>query len=128
VDAARWGLGVSFDQDLNEHLGLFFRYGWSNQAEFTPEQYVQFGFDYKAPFKTRPKDDFAVGVVYNIFNNERDDVVDNSANYEMFLEAYYDFYITQWLQIQPVLQVVDNPAGVNQSTEVIIGVHAALRF
>ena len=92
------------------------------------EEVFSAGFDLKAPYPTRPRDDFAVGIVYNVFSDERDDVIDDATEYEAYLEAYYNIFVTQWLQLQPVLQVVDNPGGQNSTTEVILGIHAALRF
>ena len=64
----------------------------------------------------------------NVFAAERSAVVRNAAHSETYIEAYYNVYVTQWMQIQPVVQVVANPGGVHTSTEVILGVHVALRF
>lgn len=128
VDGEREGGAISFDQNLTEKFGVFVRWGSSNQQDFTPQQYWSAGFDWFGPIPSRPRDDFAIGVVQNIFSSQRKKVVGNAADHETYLECYYNAYITQWLQIQPIAQVVANPGGVNASSEFILGVHVMFRF
>lgn len=127
-DDGRVGFALSFDQNITEKFGVFLRYGYGNQQEFTPQQYWSAGFVWTGPIPTRPKDDFAIGVVQNVFSSQRDTTVDNAADNETLIEAYYNIYLTQWAQIQPMVQMVANPGGQDRSTEVIGGVHVAFRF
>ncbi|MDB5294509.1 MAG: Carbohydrate-selective porin OprB, partial [Phycisphaerales bacterium] len=128
VDDGRSGVAISFDQNLTEKFGVFLRWGYGNQREFTPQQYWSAGFDWFGPIPGRPKDDLAVGVVQNIFSGHRDRVVDDPSGSETYVEGYYSVYLTQWAQVQPFVQVVVNPGGTNAETELIAGVHVALRF
>ena len=128
TENSRGGVAVSFDQNITKNFGLFARWGYGNQHEFSPQQYWSAGFDWTAPFSSRQKDDFAVGVVQNLFSNQRDAVLADAANSETYIEAYYNIYLSQWLQVQPVVQMVASPGGTNAATEVIAGVHVALRF
>lgn len=128
-DNQRGGFAISFDQNITKDFGVFVRYGWANQHEYTPMQYWSAGFDWTAPFgDARPKDDFAIGVVQNVFSSMRDQVVSNASNEETYFEAYYNFYVTQWLQVQPMVQIVTNPGGVAATTETVLGAHVAFRF
>ena len=127
-DNQRGGFAISFDQNITKQFGVFCRWGYDNQHEFTPNQYWSAGFDWFGPIESRPKDDLALGVVQNLFSNQRDLIVDNASGNETYFELYYNAYITQWLQIQPMAQVITNPGGQSRSTEVIGGVHVALRF
>lgn len=127
-DDGRAGFAVSFDQEVAKNVGLFFRYGIGGQHEFTPREYYSFGVDLLGPIPGRPRDDLAVGVVVNLFDDERDDVVTRASDNEAYLEAYYNYWVSDAMQIQPMLQVVTNPGGVSRSTEVLVGVHVALRF
>lgn len=128
-DNQRGGFAISFDQNITKDFGVFLRYGWSNQHEYTPMQYWSAGFLWTAPFgDIRPKDDLAFGVVQNVFSNMRDQVVSNASPEETYFETYYNIYVTQWLQVQPMFQVVTNPGGVGATTETIVGAHVAFRF
>jgi carbohydrate-selective porin OprB len=127
-DGGRAGVAISFDQNITKQFGVFARYGYGNQHEFTPMQYLSAGFDWFGPIPSRPKDDFAIGMVENIFSNQRNVVINNASDNETYIEAYYNAVITKWAQVQPFAQVVANPGGTNSSAEVIAGVHVALRF
>jgi carbohydrate-selective porin OprB len=124
----RGGVAISFDQNVTKNLGLFVRWGYGNQHEFTPQQYWSAGFDWTGVIPWRPKDDVAIGLVQNIFSDERHAVVQNGSDNETYLEAYYNVYLTQWMQAQPFVQVVDNPGGIARATETIAGVHVGFRF
>lgn len=127
-DGGRAGFAVSFDQEVAKNVGLFFRYGIGGQNEFTPREYWSFGVDFIGPVPGRPRDDLAIGLVMNRFSDKRDDVVAHAADNETYIEAYYNYWVSDAMQIQPILQVVTNPGGVDRSTEVMVGVHVALRF
>jgi carbohydrate-selective porin OprB len=125
---SRYGLALSFDQNVTADLGLFARYGFADQSEFNPKHYWQAGFDWKGVIPGRPKDDLAIGVVQNIFTDRRKATIAKAADYETYVEAYYNVVVYDWFQIQPVLQVLANPGGVTQEPSWILGVHLAFRF
>jgi carbohydrate-selective porin OprB len=128
ADDGRAGFAVSFDQEIAENFGLFFRYGIGDQNEFEPREYWSVGFDWTGPIPGRPRDDLAVGFVMNRFGGQRDDVVANAADYETYVEAYYNYRLSDAVQLQPMVQVVTDPGGTNRSTEVVLGLHVALRL
>lgn len=128
TDNSRAGAAISFDQNLTRDFGIFLRYGGSGQEEFTPQQYISAGIHWQRPFPNRPWDDFTVGFVHNLFANDRDDVVPGASSYENYVEAYYNYAVTPYLNVQPMLQVITNPGGIDQQTEVVLGVHVGFRF
>lgn len=125
----RAGFALSFDQDITRQLGLFFRYGFADQNVFEPRQYISYGFNIKEPIPGRTKDDLSIGVVHNLFapgweasNSAR------NADYETYIEAYYQAWLTPWMFLQPAVQIVTDPGGMSRSTEVVGVVHLGLRF
>ena len=128
TEDSRWGAAISFDQNLTTDFGLFARYGTSSQNEFTPQTYISAGFHWQGPIPSRKQDDLTIGFVNNIFSSDRDEVVANASSFENYVEAYYNLAVTPYLNVQPMLQVITNPGGVEQQTEVIMGVHVGLRF
>lgn len=128
TDEDRAGVAVSFDQYLTQTFGVWARYGVSGQSEFTPSQYLAGGVQWKGLIPERPNDETAIGVVHNIFADERDAVIGNASDYETYIEAYYNYAATPWLNIQPMVQIISNPGGIDRSTEVVLGVHVGLRF
>jgi carbohydrate-selective porin OprB len=124
----RYGVALSFDQNLTRDLGLFARYGLADQSEFNPRHSWQVGFDWKGVVPGRPKDDLAVGLVQNVFDDARKRVVRDASEHESYLEAYYNYVAYDWLQVQPVFQMLHNPGGVERSPAWIVGVHVAIRL
>lgn len=122
------GISVSFDQDLTDRLGVFFRFGTPFGTPFEPKRYYSAGFNIKEPIPGRTKDSLTLGFALNEFTDARGDVVADAEDTETYIELYYNWQLFPWLQIQPVIQVVDNPGGLDESTVVIGGVHLAFRF
>jgi carbohydrate-selective porin OprB len=125
----RYGLALSWDQNLTRDVGLFARYGYADTDAFNMRHYWQAGFDWKGIVPGRPKDDLAIGLVQNILVNARTAaVVPGASDSETYLEAYYNLVVYDWIQIQPVLQVLVDPGGVDQDEAWILSVHMAFRF
>lgn len=122
------GFAVSFDQNVTERLGLFFRFGFADGDPFEPERYYSAGFLLTEPLPGRKEDSLAAGVVVNEFTDARGALVDDGEDVETYLEVYYNVHITEWMQLQPLVQVIDNPGGRDRDTAVIVGAHVALRF
>ena len=127
VDNGRYGLALSFDQNVTANLGLFARYGYGDQNEFNPRQYWQAGFDWTGVVPGRPKDDLALAVAQNIFSSRRA-ATSNASTAETYIEAYYGLMVYDWLEVQPVLQVLVDPGGMKQDSDWIMSVHLAFRF
>lgn len=129
IEKNRAGWAVSFDQDITKQLGVFFRYGYADQNVLEPRQYISYGIDIKEPIPGRKMDDLAIGVVHNVFAPGWES--SNSArngDYETYIEAYYQAWLTPWLFLQPAVQIVTDPGGMSRSTELVGVVHMGLRF
>jgi len=131
-----YGFGLSFDQELNDTVGLFARYGWQNPkvylnsaSDFSLEQAYSIGAQMKGNFWGR-KDD-VVGIAFGqIFPSN--DYVEAGAlldparkgDPENHLECYYNFKVNKHLYLSPDLQVIWNPYGndaVNGDSTIAVG-------
>ncbi len=128
VDNGRYGLALDFDQNITADLGLFARYGFADQNEFVPRQFWQVGFDWKGIIPGRSKDDLALAVAQNRFSSQRQRITANAANSETYIEAYYNAVIYDWVQLQPFLQVLENPGGRREDAAWILSMHLIFRF
>ncbi len=124
----RYGLALDFDQNLTKDLGLFARYGYGDQNEFTPRQFWQLGFDWKGVIPGRPKDDLALAVAQNLFSSRHARVTPDASSSETYIEAYYNYVVYDWFQVQPFLQVLTDPGGKHGDADWILSVHLAFRF
>lgn len=128
VERNRAGFALSFDQNITRHFGIFFRYGYTDQNAFNPQQNMSYGFNWFGPIPGRTHDVLAAGVVNNIFGHQRSLVTRDASDYEWYVETYYQLQLTKWLFLQPAVQVVTNPNGQNRSTETQLVMHVGFRF
>ncbi len=128
VDNAAVGAAISFDQNLTERLGVFLKFGVADGDPFEPKRFYAAGFVLEEPIPGRTNDSLALGVAVSEFTGARGRLVDDATDDETYIELYYNIHLTEWMQLQPVIQVVDNPGGRDRDTAVIVGAHLALRF
>lgn len=111
-DYTAMGAGISFDQEVADGVGLFFRLGyrdtdntayttstsWSTGAQFSVGNFI----------KERPDD--VIGIAYSQITPTERDFGSNSTE-EQFVEGYYNWYLTENFQISGIVQYVDSPNG-----------------
>jgi carbohydrate-selective porin OprB len=128
IDGGRWGVGLDFDQSITANLGLFARYAWGEQNEFTPRGFWQLGFDWKGIIPGRPKDDLALAVAQSTFSSQRNAITPDARASEDYIEGYYNYVVYDWFQIQPFVQVLNNTGGRDAGPNWILSMHLAFRF
>lgn len=138
-----YGVGVSMDQELTDHLTIFGRYGWQRECVYQFEDAWSFGFQINGGLWKRPKDTF--GFAYGIISMggdwkeyHEDPVVDSfykdfplgiRPGDERHIEFYYSLQVHEHLAISPSVQWVDNAMGDRNSNQVWVGgVRAQLSF
>jgi len=126
-----YGLGVSFDQELTDDLGVFARYAWQNPDVYasgageTLEHAYTVGMQLGGSSWNR-KDDVA-GLGFAAIVPSDDYKNSNSAlkgDMEKHLELYYSYKVNDHLTISPDLQIVWDPYGgdaVNGDKTIIVG-------
>ena len=127
-DSGTSGLALSFDQNLTPKLGLFARYGYTDQRVFQPVQYWSAGFLWTGPLADRPIDSFAVGVLQNVYGQGHRAVTPDSAGNETLFETYYQYELNPYTSVIPTFQFVGNPGGTHRKAEFLLGIHVNLHL
>jgi hypothetical protein len=115
---SNYGFGLSFDQELNNLVGVFARYGWQNPkvyasgADFSLEQSWSVGVQFKGSFWDRENDVFGLAFGQVIPSDDYKAAGTNlKADPENHLEAYYNFQVNDHLSISPDIQIIWNSYG-----------------
>ena len=111
-----WGVGVSFDQQVSENIGLFFRAAYGNDDVYEVEKFVSLGASINGLLESRPNDTLGVGVAALIPN---DKLENNDTEYHF--EAYYRMALSDNLFITPDIQYVINPHGSSDNDNIFAG-------
>ncbi len=111
-----WGVGVSFDQQIAQNVGLFFRAAYGNDEVYEVEKFVSLGASINGLLDSRPDDTLGVGVAALIPNDKlkNDDT-------EYHFEAYYRMALSNNFFITPDLQYVVNPHGNSDNDNIFAG-------
>lgn len=114
------GWALSFDQDLGDTFGAFFRYG-GNDGELLPiEQIASGGISLLHPFG-RKHDSAGVGVSWTQPSSS-----DQREEYSS--EVYYRLQLTQFTEFSLSAQAVFNPSASDQDTIGVFGARIRLLF
>ncbi|MBU2491938.1 MAG: carbohydrate porin [Bacteroidetes bacterium] len=108
------------NESTNEGLGAFVRFGWANNNINPVDSYIGAGINYLGLIPGREEDVLGIAIAA-AHNNEKCQTILNEENidlkdYEFILELTYSLKINNWLQIQPDVQYVANPAVCQQNT------------
>lgn len=121
------GLGVSWDQEITDDLGVFVRYSWDDgrteSFTFTEvDRSLAAGLALKGARWHRKDDVLGLAVVENGIAPDHQAYLaaggvgglilgDGGLNYgpEEILETYYSFQVTKWLALSPDYQYVEHP-------------------
>ena len=130
-----YGFGLSFDQEINDYLGVFLRYGWQSPKvtldlnSFSLEHAFSLGMQIRGSFWNRNDDIFAIGYGglipsddYKDYNNAQGIIL--NAKMEKHLEIYYNFRINKHIRLTPDIQLIWNPYGqdaINGDDTILVG-------
>ena len=125
-----YGVGLSFDQELTDIVGVFARYGWedpkvfANGEDFSLEQSWSAGLQLIGSPWGRAEDVFGIAFGQIFPSDDYKEVNAVKAKSEEHLEAYYSLKLNDHLALSPDLQVIWDPYGrdaVNGDRAVIVG-------
>ena len=115
---------LNFDQyfyqeaeDEGQGVGLFGRFGWSDDDVNPIEYYYSTGIGGKGIIPTRDKDTFGIGY----YHLEVSDNMPPMFVSEQGIECFYNFEVTPWLHITPDIQAVIDPGGIDGRDVAIVG-------
>jgi porin len=105
------GWALSFDQNLGDQFGAFFRFG-NNEGRTNPIRNIaSTGISWLKPFG-RKDDQAGIGISWT-------QPSDPSLRQEYSSEIYYRLQLTHFVELSPSAQMICNPSG---SREDVIGV------
>lgn len=108
-----YSFGVSFDQQVSDKLTLFARYGERDRDVYAVNQAWSAGGQYQGLIPGR-KDD-VLGLAYGQVK-AAGAVADAQ---EKLTEVYYNYKVSDQIEISPVVQYLVNPAGISASDDVV---------
>jgi porin len=128
------GFYLSFDQMLarennedDQGLGAFFRYGYAPSKSNDVTQFVSFGFQYKGLLDGRDEDVLGFGFAHGTLANTAN--MTYTDDFESVSELYYSIVVNEMLSISPSVQYVANPGGVESVHDaVVFGIRAQIGF
>ncbi len=134
-----YGFGLSFDQQITDSVGVFFRYSWQKPEmyaegeDFSIEQSWSIGSQVNGSFWHRENDFLGVAFGQIFPSDDYKDAGENlKANSEEHLELYYRYQLNEYVHISPDLQVIWDPYGGDaengDKTIVVGGVRAQVSF
>jgi len=119
LDQLVWHPSHAPAEDDERGIGLFFQFGWADQDVAVMDVHVSSGVQWVGPFAARPDD--AAGMMFSYVHLSNETGTGLNHDFEMAIEWFYRFQVTGWLAIQPDLQYIINPGGVNGQDDALVG-------
>lgn len=137
VRSGDWGVYVSFDQRVwkenedeedEQGLGLFFRYGFAHGDVNTISNFYSCGLQYAGLLPSRDEDTFGLGLAYASLSKVLGRV-EPGMERETAIEAYYNIHINRWMQLSPDVQIIVDPGGdENLRNAIVVGLRFSAYF
>lgn len=108
-----FGIGTSIDQQVSDNVTLFARYSWADPGVSAIEHAVSGGFQVEGDLWNRADDYVGFGYAANYLGDQYEKGGYQNHT-EGVMEIYYNYYVNEHLTISPDLQLIWNPAGVDQ--------------
>lgn len=111
-------------------MTAFVRAGIQDGSVAEVDAAVSLGAEIRGPFPGRAEDTLALALGYARLSNDcRDSLGSQPTDPEEMLEIYYTFHLNDHVRISPDLQVIRNPAGLDDAdTVTILGMRAQVLF
>lgn len=100
---------------------FFTQFGWGSPSSNPSHWSVAGGFAFDGLLPGREADSFGIAAGYAAFSNNPDIYQAESGLYNLNVEAYYSIAITNWMFLQPDVQVVISPNGSAEMPTAVIG-------
>ena len=122
-----FGFGTSIDQKILDYFTVFGRFGWQDPDVSMVEWAWSSGFQFDGGVWGREKDYLGFAVGMDIPSDDYGDS-GNPDHGEGHIEAYYNYYINDYLRISPDYQLIWNPYGASDGPINIIGMRGQVDF
>jgi len=120
-ESAGWGFSLSFDQEIKEEFGGFFRYAWQDRRRNEYKQMMSTGVLFLRP-AGRASDEVGAGIFWvQVQNTPRGN--------EYGFEYYWRMQWTRYLELTPSAQVVMHPSRTtHDDLQFVFGLRLRLVF
>ncbi|WP_158265304.1 carbohydrate porin [Blastopirellula marina] len=110
------------DPESDEGMGIFFQYGWAPEQYNEIGHYYGGGLNYKGLIPGREDDYIGLGYAYAEWSRTLQK--NEGYSYEAVVELFYLIQVTDYMVLQPDLQFISNPGGLDGRDALALG----LRF
>ncbi len=120
-------------EDKNQGLAAFTHIAFDPPHRNLFQFYVDGGLTYTGPLSCRPNDSIGIAFAYGQLSEGAvigaTDGIGSSCNGEFLLEATYRLQLTGWMTLQPDLQYIVQPGGVEGiPNALVVGLRASVNF
>lgn len=114
------------DQKDDQGLSLFGQVGFSPENRNDVDRYFGTGLSYKGLISKRDKDITGIGMAMVGFSRRLNNI-DGRMGEETALECFHRIQVTPWLYLQPDVQFIFRPSGIQKSSTAI-GMRTLITF
>jgi hypothetical protein len=123
------GFGISIDQELTKDLGVWMRFGEQDETVAQFYRHISTGLQLTGDFIGRSEDVAGIGIGITQLSDDYKATNPDLENQEQFFEAYYNFALTNALQLTPDIQFYNKPVGDGTKNSLTVyGVRAGVLF
>ncbi len=101
---------------------LYSQLGWGDPSRNPANWSIAGGFAFDGPLPGRDRDSFGVSVGYTTFSDSPSVYQSTDGLYEFVFEAYYNIAITNWMSLQPDIQVLTTPLNQSELPTAVVGI------
>jgi len=131
-DEEGYGVGLSFDQEVSEHVTAFLRYGWQREEVYAVEHAWSFGAEVSGAVVGREDDYFGLAYGAAALGKDWEDAAEAAGGDpadEHHFELYYNATVNENLSVSMDVQWVGDPDGDDGNDDVwALGVRAQVAF
>lgn len=121
------GFGLSFDQEISPHFGLWGRFGLQEGAVSSYSEHGSFGAQFRGVLN-RPEDVIGLAFAITSVSNAQKQISGLNEN-EYVAEAYYNIMAADGFYVTPDFQYIANPGGDGGIDPIIVyGIRSQLVF
>ncbi|HMB96544.1 MAG TPA: carbohydrate porin, partial [Tepidisphaeraceae bacterium] len=107
-------------EDNPQGMGMFFRYGWADPHVSAIEHNFAGGLSWTGAIPKRDSDVLGIGATCALLSRDSGAGFDDRA--ETTIEAFYKIQITPWFYVQPDLQYIINPGGIESRDNALVAI------
>lgn len=108
---------------------LFAQFGWGDPSSNPANWSLAGGFAWDGPLPGRDADSFGIAAGYAGLSSDPGVYQSQTGLYNLNVEAYYAIALTDWMTLQPDLQIIVSPEGSSEMPVAVVGMlRASINF